>query len=222
MDKKETINFNVLFRDDGYINLTKLCKSGGKEFKNWYTLNKTKEFIKILSNILFIDSDKLIIIGKNRYNNTWGHPQIAINIAQWISSEFSIKVSEWVFEWYNQNDKNRYEFETEINNLKPSFNVLTEKNVKNNMHKRLGGDVEVITKYGNIDLLTKDEVIEIKEISDWKHAIGQVISYSSDKICLNKTKRIHLFSFEDIDDDKINIIKEITDINNIKLTYEKV
>jgi hypothetical protein len=26
----------------------------------------------------------------------WGHPQVAINVAQWISTEFDVRVSKWV------------------------------------------------------------------------------------------------------------------------------
>ena len=28
----------------------------------------------------------------------WGHPQVAINVAQWVSPEFDVKVSKFVFE----------------------------------------------------------------------------------------------------------------------------
>jgi hypothetical protein len=31
-------------------------------------------------------------------NLTWAHPQVAINIAQWISPEFDVLVSKWVYE----------------------------------------------------------------------------------------------------------------------------
>ena len=30
--------------------------------------------------------------------STWSHPQVAINIAQWISPRFDVKVSAWVYE----------------------------------------------------------------------------------------------------------------------------
>ena len=30
--------------------------------------------------------------------HTWGHPMIAINIAQWISSKFYVEISKWIFE----------------------------------------------------------------------------------------------------------------------------
>ena len=36
--------------------------------------------------------------GKNNTSETWAHPQVAINIAQWISPEFDVLVSKWVYE----------------------------------------------------------------------------------------------------------------------------
>ena len=36
--------------------------------------------------------------GGNGERHTWAHPQVAINIAQWISPEFDVLVSKWVYE----------------------------------------------------------------------------------------------------------------------------
>ena len=34
------------------------------------------------------------------------HPQVAINLAQWVSPEFAVKVAGWVFEWMTGNMPN--------------------------------------------------------------------------------------------------------------------
>ena len=34
---------------------------------------------------------------------TWVHPQVAINLAQWLSPKFAVLVSKWVFEWMSGN-----------------------------------------------------------------------------------------------------------------------
>jgi len=49
----------------------------------------------------------------------------------------------------------------------------------------------VKTPAGNIDILTKNEIIEVKYIKKWKEALGQVISYG--KYYPNHRQRIHLF-----------------------------
>ena len=86
--------------EDGYINLNQLCKAGGKNFFHWKELKKSKTFLDVLSSSLVITRDSLIkynsAYGSERAN--WGHPQVAINVAQWISPEFDVQVSKWVFE----------------------------------------------------------------------------------------------------------------------------
>jgi hypothetical protein len=36
----------MIRKEDGYINATQLCKSGGKEFKNWNRNDKTKQLVE--------------------------------------------------------------------------------------------------------------------------------------------------------------------------------
>ena len=98
-------NYQLEYRDsDGYINITNLCKAGGKEFKSWNRLDKTKRFLDVLSLEVKIHTSSLIKlgtghkIGNNNISETWAHPQVAINIAQWISPDFDVLVSKWVYE----------------------------------------------------------------------------------------------------------------------------
>jgi hypothetical protein len=90
--------------EDGYINVTNLCKAGGKLFKNWKKTQKTKAFLQVLNSVVPFGTTELIKLGtgskniKNSTQGTWVHPQVAINIAQWISPQFDVKVSGWVYE----------------------------------------------------------------------------------------------------------------------------
>ena len=86
--------------EDGYINVTSLCKAGKKQFKSWNRLDKTKAFLQVLSSTVKIHTVELIKMntGGNGERHTWVHPQVAINIAQWISPEFDVKVSAWIYE----------------------------------------------------------------------------------------------------------------------------
>ena len=36
---------------------------------------------------------------------TWVHPKIAINLAQWLSADFAVQVSEGVYDWLNDKEK---------------------------------------------------------------------------------------------------------------------
>jgi hypothetical protein len=59
------------------------------------------------------------------------------------------------------------------------------------LKEKLGGLTEVSTSAGRIDLLTDDEIIEVKRINDWKAALGQILVYSA--FYPEHRKRIHLF-----------------------------
>ena len=95
-------NYQLEYREeDGYINITNLCKAGGKQFKHWNSIDKTKRFLEVLSSAVGIPTTETIKVGtgSNYLNSqTWAHPQVAINIAQWISPEFDVLVSKWVYE----------------------------------------------------------------------------------------------------------------------------
>lgn len=74
---------------------------------------------------------------------------------------------------------------------------------------------------GFVDILTKDEIIEVKEAASWKHALGQVLAYSTS---LPKTyrKRIHLFrrNGENIDAYEISVAERICRLFDVHLTHE--
>ena len=87
-------------REDGYIDVTNLCKAGGKVFNDWHSLDKTKEYLKTLSNNIGIMLSLLVIHQTDTTANqaTWVHPYVAVNIAQWISPQFDVKISSWIYE----------------------------------------------------------------------------------------------------------------------------
>ncbi|GAQ88709.1 hypothetical protein KFL_004530140 [Klebsormidium nitens] len=73
----------------------------------------------------------------------------------------------------------------------------TEKEVQRRLQKDEGGAAEVPCKYGRVDLLTDTEVVEVKAIGAWKHALGQALAYSG---CFpDHSPRIHLF-VDELDD----------------------
>jgi hypothetical protein len=91
---------------DGYINATELCQASGKNFNDYSRLKSTNEFINELSSETGIPASALIQSvrgGDVRFQGTWVHPQVAINLAQWASPKFAVLVSKWVFEWMSGN-----------------------------------------------------------------------------------------------------------------------
>jgi len=168
--------------------------------------------IDILSKYTHIDIDKLMNVEKGRYGGSWIHPLLATNIAQWISIEFSVKVSLWIEEWKKLNN-NIDIYNNEIINIKPDFTRQKEREIQIKLQKELGGEIEVLIESGLVDLLTDNEIIEIKNGKNWKQAVGQILMYGLD--FPKHKKRIHLF---DIEKDKK--IEDKCKIYNIYVSYE--
>jgi len=95
-------------KSDGYINLNQMCKSGNRDFRTWKKSKRAKEFLKVYEkainenkNSCMVNIDHRLIkyeIASSTDKANWGHPQVAINVATWISPEFEYKVSKWIFE----------------------------------------------------------------------------------------------------------------------------
>lgn len=66
-----------------------------------------------------------------------------------------------------------------------------ESDYSNDLCKDLNGKREVVTLAGNIDVLTQTEIIEVKTVSLWKAALGQVLVYGH--YYPSHQKRIHLY-----------------------------
>ena len=74
-------------------------------------------------------------------------------------------------------------------------NKQIEKGIQKRLCKELkNAQTEVETPGGFIDILTDDEIIEIKTGKNWKDAIGQILVYS--EFYPKHKKRIHLFNIE--------------------------
>src|SRR3981189_4005525 len=46
----------VMMKDTGYINATKMCSSGGKDYKDWSRLKSSYQLIQSLENILALEN----------------------------------------------------------------------------------------------------------------------------------------------------------------------
>lgn len=212
---------DVPMREDGYILATKMCQASGKRLVKWRSSSDTKKFVKLVEKDTSLTEEQLILVkrGGNEKDKqgTWVHPKLAIHLALYISSYFCLQVTNWIEEWIGYKKENGDRFTTEIYNLKIDDDDDTcnseERNVKLRLQEQLGGDVEVATKVGFIDLLTNNEIIEIKEGRCWKHAVGQVLMYAVEYP--DKKKRIHLFG--SIPDDPI---EEYCSLYDIAVSYD--
>lgn len=87
---------------DGYVNATAMCQAVGKQINDYARLKTTPQYLDALSSETGIPVSDLIQSikgGQPGLQGTWVHPQVAIHLAQWLSPEFSVKVTKWVFDW---------------------------------------------------------------------------------------------------------------------------
>lgn len=87
---------------DGYINATELCKKAGKQWAHYWQNTATQAFLKELSSVNGIpltDLTQTIQGGTPQFQGTWVHPQVAVDLARWLSPRFAVFVSKIVTDW---------------------------------------------------------------------------------------------------------------------------
>lgn len=89
---------------DGYINASALCKAANKLWADYRRLGHTNDFLTALAADMGIPISELVHSvkgGDSNHQGTWIHPQVAIHLAQWLSADFAVKVTKWVYDWMN-------------------------------------------------------------------------------------------------------------------------
>jgi hypothetical protein len=161
----------IMMRENGYINVTKLCKDGNKEFRNWNTNKSSDLFINEVSSALGLQRSGLLIVINSGNTDTlirgtYAHPDLVPHIASWVSPSFAIKVSRIVNEWRSQSPKNELEYWTSMGECFQSQEkkVCIEHVIRDRLAEQLQGKIEVETVFGRADVVTDNEVIEIKRL----------------------------------------------------------
>lgn len=107
--------FTVRQREiDGYMDATRLCQSGGKKWSGYWRNQGTQEYLEALAIDLNLDvvatnpdvqkrATALVEVfqgGNNKdTQGTWVHPEVAVDVGQWISSHFRIIVNRVFRDW---------------------------------------------------------------------------------------------------------------------------
>ncbi|MBD2302783.1 KilA-N domain-containing protein [Nostoc sp. FACHB-190] len=76
----------------GYVNATQMCHANNKSWGHYKERKSTKGYWAALSNDIGIPISSLVIEidGYGSSQGTWVHPEIAIDLAQWVSVEFRL------------------------------------------------------------------------------------------------------------------------------------
>lgn len=96
---------------DGFVNATKLCKSAGKFWADYYKNKRTQMFLTELidnmnifdGNMKKINGNMKITIGNivqsevgGNHEGTWVHPDVAVDLASWCSAKFQVAIAKLV------------------------------------------------------------------------------------------------------------------------------
>lgn len=93
----------------------------------------------------------------------------------------------------------------------------TESGIRDRLAILHKGTVEVVIEVGKIDVLTPTEIIEVKQIHQWKTALGQVLVYGN--YYPSHQKRLHLFG-DCKNSELINLIKKNCEKFGVSISWE--
>jgi hypothetical protein len=80
---------------DGYINATAMCRANGKNWSAYRETDRCQEYIDALADSSEIRGMNLIESRGGNGGGTWIHPQIAVDLARWISAPFAVWMDGW-------------------------------------------------------------------------------------------------------------------------------
>lgn len=88
-----TRDFNgspIVFRADGWFNMTKAAQHFGKELKKFWENDETTAYILALDTQFGQKQPNLFEANRGRYGGTWAHPKLAVFFARWLDVRFSV------------------------------------------------------------------------------------------------------------------------------------
>ncbi len=93
-EKGRTLKVKIR-ESDGYFNATLMCQSAGKQMREYKRQKGTASYLARLSAIVGINT-KDLVSETIRSEGIWVHRKVAIHLAQWISEDFAIWVTDLV------------------------------------------------------------------------------------------------------------------------------
>ena len=88
---------------DGYVNATAMCKANGKQWNDYWRTDRATADLEALCTETGIPVSSLCLSLKGgSYQGTWVHPQVAVDLARWISAPFAVWMDGWFLESIQQ------------------------------------------------------------------------------------------------------------------------
>jgi len=118
---------------DGYVNATAMCQANGKNWSKYRETDRCQEYLDALAETSDIGGMVLIQSRSGNGGGTWIHPQIAVDLARWISAPFAV----WMDSWFIGELNNRVSQVREVQPQLPDVLNTVERSI--GLLERLGG-----------------------------------------------------------------------------------
>jgi len=83
---------------DDYVNATAMCKANKKRWSDYRESDRCQLYLDALSQTTEIPVFDLIQSRQGHGGGTWVHPQVAVDLARWISAPFAVWMDAWFLE----------------------------------------------------------------------------------------------------------------------------
>ncbi len=83
---------------DKYVNATAMCKANDKRWSDYRESDRANKYLEALAQITEIPVFDLIDSRRGNDGGTYVHPQVAIDLARWISAPFAVWMDGWFLE----------------------------------------------------------------------------------------------------------------------------
>ncbi len=89
---------------DGYVNATAMCKANAKRWKDYHESDRCQTYLVALRSVAGNSGHALIESrsGGAGGGGSWVHPQVAVDLARWISAPFAVWMDGWFLETSHQ------------------------------------------------------------------------------------------------------------------------
>ena len=209
-EKSKTLilnNVTIVSRSiDNYINATQLCKAGNKKFSHWISLDTTKELISVLASDAGITASELVDLNKGgncKNQDSWIHPDLAIQLAQWLSPNFALQVSKWIRTLFSNS-----KVEVSLKLLKDKEKELEVKNKKIKLLENLHLKKQKREEYPESNVIY---ILTTKENKNNRiYIVGKAKDLKTRLSTYNKTAEHEVIYYKGCkNEDNMNIIEQI-------------
>lgn len=167
-------------RSTGFFSANDLCRAGKRRWTDYTRLASTKNFVRQVTRRTRRRVVVVVKNGPNERRGSWISPMLVTHLAMWISSDFAFKVTSWIEQWKALSPAHDKQYTQALVQMKPDPILGTEMDIRDWLRQQLNARTEVRCRAGFIDLVIPNSaIVEVKEASKWKDALGKVMAYSA-------------------------------------------